>query len=240
MRVTLIPLSKLFRFVNKELSSNVGETLAVLLNITFNNLVELIIIIIALVNGQIRNVKATILGSIFFCIHLLGLCFLIGEISSFDRHKLLEHNFNSSIARMSSSLMLLACIALILPATASIFINKSFTLSNNQVDDRIMNISYGTSILKTYKALLVKKENEESSEQKCENKKQEIEEQTNEREENEMHINGVVISLSISQTFIGIILLPIFSNIAKSIASITSAAEDKMNAVIITSLESSI
>ncbi|CAG8753517.1 3097_t:CDS:1, partial [Gigaspora rosea] len=128
---------------------------------TFNNLVELIITILALVNGQIRVVQAAVLGSIFFHILLtFGSCFLFGGIYILKNRKV-EQEFDSTVAQMSSSLMTLACITLALPASFSIFrpefainvqasepaIDNDFNISTVKIDNNLLHISYGTSIV---------------------------------------------------------------------------------------------
>ncbi|CAG8649116.1 30691_t:CDS:2 [Gigaspora margarita] len=218
--LAIIPLGKLLEFAVNELSYNVNETLGGMLNMTFNNLVELIITILALVNSQIRVVQAAVLGSIFFHILLtFGSCFLFGGIYILKNRKF-EQEFDSTVAQMSSSLMTLACITLALPASFSIFIDNNFNIPIVKIDNNLLHISYGTSIvllLKTHKRLY-----------KTLSK--------NEKEENEAHINiiaslillivmtvivifsaifliksidGVATSHGISKTFIGMILLPI-------------------------------
>ncbi|CAG8596224.1 5795_t:CDS:2, partial [Racocetra fulgida] len=274
-----------------------------LLNATFGNAVELIIAIVALVKGQIRVVQASVLGSVLSNILLvLGTCFLCGGISVMLKSGELEQNFSSTAAQASSSLMTLACITLILPAAFSFTVNgttsggatngtgnSSSENSTVKVDDRILHISYGTSIvllaLKTHKSLFVVKEedlenvsrgvnlnpakqsadnksgNSESEEQENDNaeiaetadngkqKNKNKESENKEEESEEEHIStiaslilliattvitafsaeflvgsieGIVKSLSISETFIGLILLPIVGNAAEVLKMLTS------------------
>ncbi|CAG8547943.1 15370_t:CDS:2 [Cetraspora pellucida] len=181
--LAIIPLAKLLGFATEELACTVGETVGGLLNATFGNAVELIIAIVALVKGQIRVVQASMLGSVLSNILLvLGTCFLLGGISVIYYDRGLEQNFSSTAAQASSSLMTLACITLVLPAAFSLAVNGTSNgtanVSNTEnstlkVDDRILHISYGTSIvllavyilyllfqLKTHKKLFVVTEND--------------------------------------------------------------------------------
>ncbi|CAG8666143.1 19798_t:CDS:2 [Dentiscutata erythropus] len=192
-----MPLSKLLEFASEELQHNFNEyeTLGELLNITFNNLVELIISICALVDGQIRVVQATVLGSIFLNILLiLGLCFLFGGINIL-RKKKLEQSFDPTVAQMSSSLMTVAFITLALPAAFSLFINQDF----GKIDDNLLNMT----------KFLVKS------------------------------IDGVLKSLGISRTFLGMILLPMASNSAKCTTSVINAINDNMDLAVNDSFGSS-
>jgi Ca2+:H+ antiporter len=113
-----------------------------LLNATFGNAVELIVAIIALKEGQIRVVQASILGSVISNLLLvLGMCFVAGGI----RYK--KQIFNQTAAQTSSSLMALACIGLIIPAA---FISSVENVNPNKGPDRrggLLNLSHGTAIV---------------------------------------------------------------------------------------------
>ncbi|CAG8776037.1 14620_t:CDS:2, partial [Dentiscutata erythropus] len=241
--LVIIPSAKLVKFANSELSRHFGQFLGSLLGITLDNLVELIITIIALVNGQIRVVQAAVLGSIYSHILLvLGLCFLFGGIKILrDPNKLnKELEYNSTIAQMTSSVLTLACISLVIPAAFSLLIGGNYNLTSvpaDKIDVNILRISYGTSIvllviyllflwfkIKTHKKLFDKLPKNEGDKKHKE------------------HINliaslvllivmtviitfsarflvesidGIVESHNISKTFIGLILLPIVGHGAK-------------------------
>ncbi|RIB20870.1 Sodium/calcium exchanger protein [Gigaspora rosea] len=205
--LAIIPSAKMLKFAAIEFSHHFGETLGSLLYISFYNLVELIVTIIALVNGQIRVVQAAILGSIFSHLLLvLGLCFLVAGVEFYFKKNELEQAFNSTAAQMSSSVMTLACISLVIPAAFSLLINGNYNASNasnnNVADPKILYISYGTSMvlliiyalflcfkLKTHKSMLeeyeiaIKEVKEETGE------KMSVDGQTIESEENGEH-NG--------------------------------------------------
>jgi len=105
------------------------------LNATFGNAVELIIAIIALKEGQIRVVQASVMGSIISNLLLvLGCCFLAGGL------KYQVQEFNETAAQTSASLMALACIALIIPAAFSVSIPAT-------QDYEIINLSHYTAIV---------------------------------------------------------------------------------------------
>ncbi|KAI8384480.1 Sodium/calcium exchanger protein-domain-containing protein [Radiomyces spectabilis] len=77
--IAIIPLAKLLGFATEEIALRSGSTVGSLLNATFGNAVELILGVIALKEGLIRVVQASILGSILSNILLvLGFCFLLG------------------------------------------------------------------------------------------------------------------------------------------------------------------
>ncbi|TBL78304.1 calcium/proton exchanger [Paenibacillus thalictri] len=88
-----------------------GERLGGFLNATFGNAAELIISIFLVKDGMFGIVKASITGSIIGNLLLvLGLSLFLGGL------KFKEQKFNQNLASYNSSLMLLACIALFVPA----------------------------------------------------------------------------------------------------------------------------
>ncbi len=88
-----------------------GERLGGLLNATFGNAAELIIAIFLVKEGLFDMVKASITGSIIGNLLLvLGLSVFMGGL------KFKTQNFNPMLAGHNSSLMMLAVIALVVPA----------------------------------------------------------------------------------------------------------------------------
>lgn len=244
--LAIIPLAKLLGFVTEDISLRVGQTIGGLLNATFGNAVELIVSVIALKDGQIRVVQASVLGSIISNLLLvLGMCFVAGG------YYYKEQRFNQTAAQTSSSLMALACIGLIIPA--------AFNFSVKDAPSSILNISHGTAVvlliiyalylffqLKTHKHIYqdVKPEGEES-------------EGPEESEEPQLtrsvaiillavitvavafsaeylvgSIEGIVESSGLNKTFVGLILLPIVGNAAEHVTAVTVAMKDKMDLAI--------
>ena len=62
--LAIMALASLLSFATEELSKKVGQTLGGLLNASFGNATELIVSIVALLQGQIKLVQASMLGSI--------------------------------------------------------------------------------------------------------------------------------------------------------------------------------
>jgi len=108
-----------------------------LLNATFGNAIELIIGIVALFKGEIVLVQASMMGSIISNLLLvLGACFLAGGI------KYSIQEFNETTAQTNASLMTLACIALIIPA--------SFSVATHHIDrnaPEVVGLSHYTAIV---------------------------------------------------------------------------------------------
>lgn len=70
--LAIVPLAGLLSFATEELSAKLGQTVGGLMNATFGNAVELIVSIVALREGQIRIVQASMLGSILSNILLVS------------------------------------------------------------------------------------------------------------------------------------------------------------------------
>ncbi|RIA93030.1 calcium/proton exchanger [Glomus cerebriforme] len=234
--------TKLIGFITKDISLRANKAIGGLFNSIFDNVVELIVAIIALKDGQIRVVQASILGSIISNLLLvLGMCFVAGGIS----HK--TQKFNQTAAQTSSSLMTLACIGLIIPAAFNLAVEKINSNTNEQRKGELLNLSHGTAVvlliiyilyllfqLKTHTKL--------------------YQEGQEEKERPQLSpivslfllavvtvavafsakylvgsIEGFVTSSGLSKSFIGLILLPIVCNIAELANVVTAAIKNKMN-----------
>lgn len=109
--LAIIPLAKFLGEATEEIASRSGPALGGLLNATFGNATELIIAGLALNAGLIEVVKASITGSIIGNLLLvLGASIFIGGL----RRK--KQVFNHTAAQASSSMLILAVIALAIPA----------------------------------------------------------------------------------------------------------------------------
>ncbi|GAA5947467.1 hypothetical protein JCM3765_001691 [Sporobolomyces pararoseus] len=109
--IAIVPLASLLGEATEQCSLKVGQTLGGLLNATFGNAVELIVGILALIRGELRIVQTSLLGSILSNLLLvLGCSFLAGGL------KFKEQKFQMTAAQASSSLMVLGCSTLVIPA----------------------------------------------------------------------------------------------------------------------------
>lgn len=115
----LIPLAALLGRATEQAAIYTGERIGALLNATLGNAAELIITIVAIREGLLELVKASISGSIIGNILLvLGASLMIGGIKNGSQR------FDAHIASLSSTLMTLAIIALVIPAVFSIGPNR--------------------------------------------------------------------------------------------------------------------
>jgi len=109
--LAILPLAGLMGEATENLSHHTGPAIGGLLNATFGNAAELIIAFMALRAGEQEIVKASLTGSIIGNILMvLGLAMLLGGW----KHK--ELRFNRLAAESGSSMMVLAVVALVIPA----------------------------------------------------------------------------------------------------------------------------
>jgi Ca2+:H+ antiporter len=107
----IIPTAALMGRATEELASRSGPGIGGLLNVTFGNAPELIITLFALGEGLHEVVKASLIGSILGNILLvLGASMFIGGLGR-DRQR-----FSRTSASAQTSMLLLACAALVMPA----------------------------------------------------------------------------------------------------------------------------
>jgi Ca2+:H+ antiporter len=109
--LSLVPLAGLIGTATEQLSARSGPALGGFLNATFGNAAELIIAIVALGNGHVALVKASISGSILGNLLLvLGMSFFIGGLGRKSQR------FHRTAATNMAGMLFLAVVALVMPA----------------------------------------------------------------------------------------------------------------------------
>ena len=109
--LALVPLAAVLGQATETVALYTGPRVGALLNATFGNAAELIITIVALREGLVTVVKASIAGSIIGNILIvLGASALLGGL----KHG--TQRFNAQLAGTNASLMALAVVALVIPA----------------------------------------------------------------------------------------------------------------------------
>jgi Ca2+:H+ antiporter len=109
--LAILPLAALMGAATEHLAHHAGPGMGGLLNATFGNAAELIIGFMALRAGETEIVKASLTGSIIGnMLMVLGLAMLLGGW----KHK--ELRFNRMTAETGGGMMLLAVVALVIPA----------------------------------------------------------------------------------------------------------------------------
>src|SRR5918997_601206 len=107
----VIPTAALMGRATEELAARAGPGIGGFLNVTFGNAPELIIAFFALREGLLEVVKASLVGSILGNILLvMGAAMLVGGL------KRERQRFDRTAASVQSLMLLLACVALIMPA----------------------------------------------------------------------------------------------------------------------------
>ncbi|KAF9358159.1 hypothetical protein BGX26_002376 [Mortierella sp. AD094] len=238
--IAIIPLAKLLGYATEEISLRLGQNLGALLNASFGNAVELILSIMALKEGKIEVVKASLLGSVLSNMLLvLGFCFVFGGL------KFEAQTFNQTAAQTSASLLSLSCLSLLIPAAFHATAATGLDQTAN-----IQHLSYGTSIvlLVVYILYLVFQLKTHTHLYATDN---------DEEEEPVLpiwlgialllvitvivalcaeflvgSIDGLAQSWHLSPIFIGLILLPIVGNAAEHVTAVSVAMKNKMDLAI--------
>jgi Ca2+:H+ antiporter len=143
--LAILPLAGLMGEATEQLVKRSGPGLGGLLNATFGNAAELIIGFMALRAGETAIVKASITGSILGnLLMVLGLAMLVG---GWRRQEL---TFNRLAAESAGGTMLLAVVALVLPA---IYAQVTEHSSPAHIESLSLDISF--VLIATYAASLV-------------------------------------------------------------------------------------
>ena len=240
----IVPLAAYMGEATEEIAVVVGPNLGGLLNATFGNATELILAFIALKEGLLGVVKATITGSIISNLLLvMGFAMLLGGL------KYKEQDFQPTAARMNASSMNLAVIAILLP-TAVEYTSSGIgeaTLQNLSVAVAVVLILvYGLTLLfsmKTHSYLYdvgvadIEEEGESETDAKA---------KVNlpfwigvllvvtlaVAVESELLVSSLeeaTENLGLTALFTGVILLPIIGNAAEHATAVTVAMKNKMD-----------
>ncbi|EDR14390.1 uncharacterized protein LACBIDRAFT_187790 [Laccaria bicolor S238N-H82] len=247
--LAIVPLAKLLGEATDQMSAKLGQTVAGLLNASFGNAVEIIVGIAALMQGELRIVQTSMLGSILSNILLvLGCSFLAAG------YKRPESEFQVTAAQASSSLMTLACITLVIPAAYNSTQSETASSASG-----LLVISRGTAIalLLVYCAYLYFQLKSHAHLYEATSKQ--------EPEAQKMSVIAASIALlsvtvitafcadylvasieetaaryAIPKAFIGLILLPIVANAAEHVTSVWMAMKNQMELTITICVGSSI
>ena len=142
--LAIIPLAGWLGRATEHLAERTSEGLGGLLNATFGNAAELIIALMALRQGLYDVVKASLTGSIIGNLLLVtGAAFFAGGV----KHK--TQRFNVAGANIQSTMMLLAAVALVMPA-AYHFLAGARGISS----ETDLSLEIATVLLATYAATL--------------------------------------------------------------------------------------
>ena len=231
--LAILPLAGLIGNSTEELAARTGPQIGGLLNATFGNITELIIAFFLILEGQLQIVKASITGSIIGNVLLvLGLAFFVGGWSR------VEQTFNRASAGLHAASLVIAVVALLLPAL--------FSYTREATGFRTEAVSVGVSVilfiiyvlalvftLKTHRSLF-RSEFEHGEPQ-----------WSLRRALGTLAVSTVLVGvmseflvgaldstveeLGLSKLFVGLIVVPIIGNAAEHASAVLLAARDKMD-----------
>jgi len=144
--VAVLPLAGYMGEATEHLAARTGPTLGGFLNATFGNAAELIIAIVALQAGLVDLVKASITGSILGNLLLiLGLSLVAGSLNQ------PTVRFNRTAAGMSSGMLALAVTGLVFPALFhSLYAGQNVAIEELHLSEAVavvLAVTYGFSLL---------------------------------------------------------------------------------------------
>jgi Ca2+:H+ antiporter len=126
----VIPTAALMGRATEELAARSGPGVGGLLNVTFGNAPEIIIALFALNKGLHEVVKASLIGSMLGNILLvLGAAMFIGGLGR-DRQY-----FDRTAASAQSAMLLLAAVALVMPAIFELVAGNGLPLPGDEIRD---------------------------------------------------------------------------------------------------------
>jgi Ca2+:H+ antiporter len=147
--VAIVPLAEWIRRATDHLARRAGPAIGGLLNVSFGNAAELILALFVLAAGKAEVVKAQLTGSIIGNSFLgLGLAIVVG---SMGRDK---QTFKRERAGQLSSLLILAMIALLLPAFFD-FVVKDNGRTARSVLDENLSVAVAVVLIVVYVANLI-------------------------------------------------------------------------------------
>jgi Ca2+:H+ antiporter len=243
--LAVLPLAGFMGDATEHLSARTGPTVGGLLNATFGNAAELIIAIVALQAGLVDLVKASITGSIIGNLLLiLGLSLVAGGV------RRPELKFNRTTAGMSATMLAAAVVGLVFPALFHATHAEPTRLSELHLSEGvafILILTYGFSLLfslKTHKWVVASEPHP-------------LEEPTWSvtRAVTVLAIatvgiavmseilvgatRGVTASLPLTETFLGLIIIPFIGNAAEHATAILVARKGQIDLALQISLGSS-
>lgn len=233
----IVPMAKYIGEATEALADYTGPRIGGLLNATLGNTAELIITIVAIRAGLLELVKASITGSILGNLLLvMGLSMVLGGI----RHGL--QTFDSRQATRNAILLILAVLALVIPSVFSSYIGPETSLRVETLSlgvAAVMIVLYGLGLLYSLRA-----ENDHRAVAASGNTVHKDAWSVRKAVSilafatmgvvvtSELLVGAVepvVVSLGISEFFVGIILIPIIGNVAEHLVAVKVAMQNKMD-----------
>ena len=234
--LALVPLARIVGYATREIAIQSNPTISGLVSATFGNIIELIIAVLALYDGLLQVVKASIVGSIIGNILLLsGLAIFMGGL------KYKRQRFNKRAVGVSSTMLIIAVAGLTIPSLYAFSFPNSrhFSLLSDIVAG-VMALIYLAGLmfsLKTHKDMF-----DTTTGMKVATKKTKMSIKMAMAtllvtlivvavvsEFLVMGIRDAADHIGLTQTFVGVVIIAIVTNIAENSAAITFAMENKID-----------
>lgn len=250
--LAIIPLAGFIGEATEALALYTGPRIGGLLNATLGNAAELIITVVAIREGLMELVKASIIGSILGnTLLVLGMSFLLGGF----RHGV--QRFDSKHAGRNAILLLLAVIAMVIPSLVSHSIGPDTSLRVETLSLGVaatMIVLYVAGLVYGYRASNGPLESPVGGDAELVR----IVEKSHRTDDKQIRsawtlrtavivlvvattgvallsellvgaVEPVVKSLGISEFFLGVILIPIIGNVAEHLVAVKVAMANKMD-----------
>jgi len=246
--VGIIPLASYIGRATEDLATHTGPQMGALLNATLGNAAELIITITAVRAGLLELVLASITGSIIGNLLLvLGLSMLVGGV----RHGL--QKFDKSNASRNAILLVLAMIALVIPSVFSVSMGVPPLTVTEAGHSPIEALSLGVAVVMLVlyglglfdAARSVRAAGAQHSPISVTLPRADVPQWAIWKSililalatagvvwmsETLVHVaQEVIVSVGISEFFLGIILVPLIGNVAEHLVAVQMAAKNKMD-----------
>ena len=250
--LSIIPLARFMGYATKEISLQTNPTVSGLFSATFGNAIELIIAIIALSKGLALVVQASIIGSI-----IGNMLLLVGLSIFFGGLKYKNQRFNNETTAVSSTMLIIVIAGLSIPSVYNFLFNVNIMKGENH--SQMLSIAVAVVLAVIYIAGLIfslrthKDLFDASDEMKATHEKVTMSVRLAAfilllsivivSIESEFLVTGIedaAKTIGITQTFIGIVIIAIITNIAEKTTAVHFARADKLDVSIEIGLSSAI
>ncbi|RDW79693.1 Ca2+ antiporter-like protein [Coleophoma cylindrospora] len=251
--IAMVPCANLIGFAGQELARKMRKVFGVLTETTLGSVVEIILFMVLLSRDKIQVIQAAILGSILATQLLcLGLCFFVGGLT------MDEQEFDSAVSEVGGGLLLVAGFGLMIPAVFKVANQGKTNVTTAVINAKVLDMSHITAILLIvayftylwfqarthhgiYDAIFEKDEERDADRQR-------------DLDKNKLTLTECIIALAVSITlvtyiaialveqidymveahgisdsFIGLILIPLVEKAAEHLTAVDEAYDNQMN-----------
>jgi Ca2+:H+ antiporter len=242
----ILPLAAAIGRATEALASRFGGGIGGLLNATFGNAAELIIGALALREGHVDLVKASLTGSIIGNVLLVfGAAALVGGL----KHPV--QRFNRTAAGLGTTMLLLSAIGLVVPAVFHRLAQGSHA-TELRLDTEIavvLLVTYGLSLvftLRTHRSLYGVSTHEQTSDTPAVSVRYWVlvlvAATVAVAFVSELLVRAVAATaqeLGMTELFVGVVIVALVGNAAEHLSAVTMAADDDMDAALAIAVGSS-